>query len=249
MLVVTKSDLGRIADRALADLRAALRSLGAADTEVVAVSSVAPVRDRPSSVEALDRHRDGLDLPARRLRSRRMHALADFAAEHRRARACARSADAARPSGGSPIRSPGSTWPRWSGCSASRARRHDRAVSRIVLPAEPLVDGPTALRPWRDSDLQQHRAASARTRRSLAGRGSRSPSARPTARAYLLSRYDAIMSGVIGAVRDRRPPRTTRACSDRRPDLGSTGSTSAPRSATGWRVRPAAGATRPAPWA
>ena len=30
---------------------------------------------------ALDRHRADLDLPARRLRSRRMHALADFAGE------------------------------------------------------------------------------------------------------------------------------------------------------------------------
>jgi RimJ/RimL family protein N-acetyltransferase len=26
-------------------------------------------------------------------------------------------------------------------------------VTRIVLPAEPLTDGPTALRPWRDSDM------------------------------------------------------------------------------------------------
>ena len=35
VLVVTKADLGRVASRALADLRAALRSLGASDTEVV----------------------------------------------------------------------------------------------------------------------------------------------------------------------------------------------------------------------
>lgn len=26
-------------------------------------------------------------------------------------------------------------------------------MTRIVLPAEPLIDGPTALRPWRDSDI------------------------------------------------------------------------------------------------
>jgi LAO/AO transport system kinase len=80
VLVVTKSDLGRIADRTVADLLAALRSLGAAHVEVVAVSSVAPSGITELS-EALDRHRDGLDLPARRVRSRRMHALADFAAE------------------------------------------------------------------------------------------------------------------------------------------------------------------------
>ena len=42
VLVVTKADLGRIADRTVADLLAALRSLGAAEVEVVAVSSVAP---------------------------------------------------------------------------------------------------------------------------------------------------------------------------------------------------------------
>ena len=42
VLVVTKADLGRVATRALADLRAALRSLGASGTEVVTVSSVAP---------------------------------------------------------------------------------------------------------------------------------------------------------------------------------------------------------------
>lgn len=80
VLVVTKSDLGPIADRTVADLRAALRSLGADGVEVVAVSSVAPsgIEDL---TDALDRHRTRLDLPARRLRSRRMHALADFAGE------------------------------------------------------------------------------------------------------------------------------------------------------------------------
>jgi LAO/AO transport system kinase len=80
VLVVTKSDLGRIAERTVSDLRAALRSLGATEVDVVAVSSVA----RSGIVdlgEALDRHRARLDLPARRLRSRRMHALADFAGE------------------------------------------------------------------------------------------------------------------------------------------------------------------------
>ena len=80
VLVVTKSDLGRIADRTVADLRAALRSLGAAEVEVVPASSVAP-SGIAEVVGALDRHRAALDLPARRLRSRRMHALADFAGE------------------------------------------------------------------------------------------------------------------------------------------------------------------------
>ncbi len=82
VLVVTKADLGRIAMRALADLRAALRSLGARDTAVVAVSSLAPPSGIDELVDALDAHRASLDLPARRTRARRMHALADFAAEH-----------------------------------------------------------------------------------------------------------------------------------------------------------------------
>ena len=82
VLVVTKSDLGRVAARALADLQTALRSLGSTGTEVVAVSSIGPGSGIAELTAALDRHHDGLDLPARRLRSRRMHALADFTAEH-----------------------------------------------------------------------------------------------------------------------------------------------------------------------
>jgi LAO/AO transport system kinase len=82
VLVVTKADLGRVAMRALADLRAALRSLGARDTAVLAVASIAPASGIGELVDALDAHRDRLDLAARRLRSRRLHALADFTTEH-----------------------------------------------------------------------------------------------------------------------------------------------------------------------
>ncbi len=82
VLVVTKSDLGVVATRALSDLRAALRSLGARDTAVVAVSSVAPPTGISELADELAAHRAQLDLPDRRLRARRMHALADFAAEH-----------------------------------------------------------------------------------------------------------------------------------------------------------------------
>lgn len=82
VLVVTKADLGRIATRALADLRSALRSLGARETAVVAVSSMAPPSGIDRLVDALDAHRASLDLPARRVRARQMHALADFAAEY-----------------------------------------------------------------------------------------------------------------------------------------------------------------------
>jgi len=82
VLVVTKADLGRIATRAQADLTAALRSLGADRTPVLAVSALPPGAGIGELVEALDAHRAALDLPARRLHARRRHALADFAAEH-----------------------------------------------------------------------------------------------------------------------------------------------------------------------
>jgi LAO/AO transport system kinase len=82
VLVITKSDLGRPAMRALSDLRAALRSLGVTDWPVVAVSSVSPPAGIEELVQALDAHQEGLDLATRRTRSRRAHALADFTAEH-----------------------------------------------------------------------------------------------------------------------------------------------------------------------
>jgi LAO/AO transport system kinase len=82
VLVVAKADLEAAARRAVSDLRAALQSLGATDTAVVPVSSVPPPTGIEQLVEALDAHRDSLDVPARRLRARRMHALADFLAEH-----------------------------------------------------------------------------------------------------------------------------------------------------------------------
>ncbi|HWD76430.1 MAG TPA: GTP-binding protein [Solirubrobacteraceae bacterium] len=82
VLVVTKADLGQVATRALSDLRAALRSLGSTKTAVVAVSSIAPPSGIEDLVGALDAHQAGLDVPARRARSRRMHALADFTAEY-----------------------------------------------------------------------------------------------------------------------------------------------------------------------
>jgi LAO/AO transport system kinase len=81
VLVVTKADLGQVATRARADLSAALRSLDSSSV-VVSVSSVAPPAGIDELVDALDAHRAGLDLRERRVRSRRMHALADYAAEH-----------------------------------------------------------------------------------------------------------------------------------------------------------------------
>jgi LAO/AO transport system kinase len=82
VLVVTKADLGRVAVRTVSDLQAALLSLGVSDTEVLSVSALAPPVGIAELVDALNRHRASLDLAARRVRSRRMHALADFVAEH-----------------------------------------------------------------------------------------------------------------------------------------------------------------------
>ena len=82
VLVVTKADLAGAARRAMADLQAALSTVGALDTKVCAVSSVPPPTGIPALADALDAHRAGLDLPARRLAARRRHALDEFTAEH-----------------------------------------------------------------------------------------------------------------------------------------------------------------------
>jgi LAO/AO transport system kinase len=81
VLVVTKADLGPVADRAVRDLRAALRSLGDG-APVVAVSSVHPVHGVDALADALDAQRAGLDVAAARTRARRLGALADYVAEH-----------------------------------------------------------------------------------------------------------------------------------------------------------------------
>ena len=82
VLVVTKADLGEVAARAQRDLSSALRSLDSYGVPVLAVSSVAPAHGADDLVKALDEHRAALDLPARRLRSRRMMALGELVAEH-----------------------------------------------------------------------------------------------------------------------------------------------------------------------
>ena len=82
VLAVTKADLGGIAENAVRDLKAALGALDAREVPVVAVSSLPPARGIDELVAALDEHRERIDLPARRVRARRRHALADFAAEH-----------------------------------------------------------------------------------------------------------------------------------------------------------------------
>ncbi len=67
-------------------------------------------------------------------------------------------------------------------------------MSRIILPGDPLIDGATALRPWRDTDIAGLVAA---CQDPEIGRWTRVPNPyRETdARAYLLQRYDAVFSG------------------------------------------------------
>jgi len=82
VLVVTKADLGTVAQRALRDLRSALRSLGDREAAVLAVSSLPPATGIHELIDALDAHRAALDLAAARVRGRRLGALADYVAEH-----------------------------------------------------------------------------------------------------------------------------------------------------------------------
>jgi LAO/AO transport system kinase len=82
LLVVTKADLGDTALRARRDLAAALRSLGSRETPVLAVSSIPPPQGIDELVDALDERRASLDMAERRLRSRRLAALAEFTADH-----------------------------------------------------------------------------------------------------------------------------------------------------------------------
>jgi RimJ/RimL family protein N-acetyltransferase len=73
-------------------------------------------------------------------------------------------------------------------------RRFAAGPRRIVLPGEPLIDGETALRAWRDSDLQRLVAACQDPEIS---RWTRVPYPYGTsdARAYLLQRHDTLHAG------------------------------------------------------
>jgi LAO/AO transport system kinase len=82
VLVVTKADLGAIAERASRDLHAALGGLGAERVPVIAVSTRHPPRGIDELLDAIDEQRTRIDLAQQRLEARRRHALADFVAEH-----------------------------------------------------------------------------------------------------------------------------------------------------------------------
>ena len=66
---------------------------------------------------------------------------------------------------------------------------------RIVLPAEPLRDGSTALRPWRDADIPSL-AAACRDPEIARWTLAPEPYGERDARAYMLQRLDAVHAGV-----------------------------------------------------
>jgi RimJ/RimL family protein N-acetyltransferase len=66
---------------------------------------------------------------------------------------------------------------------------------RIVLPAEPLVDGDTSLRPWRDSDLAAL-VDNGRDTDVTRWMGLPKQYRKSDARTYLMSRYDGVHAGV-----------------------------------------------------
>lgn len=68
-------------------------------------------------------------------------------------------------------------------------------MPRITLPGTPLVDGPTALRPWRDSDVP---ALVAACQDPEISRWTRVPAryGESDARAYVMMRHDAVAAGI-----------------------------------------------------
>jgi LAO/AO transport system kinase len=82
VLVVTKADLGDAARRAQRDLEQALAALGSSGVPVVPVSSVPPPTGIAELADAIEAHRERIDVAERRLRARRASALREFVAEH-----------------------------------------------------------------------------------------------------------------------------------------------------------------------
>lgn len=80
-----------------------------------------------------------------------------------------------------------------------------RSAGRIVLPREPLVYGDTALRPWRDADLEPLVVA---CRDPEIARWTRVPHpyGPADARAYLRQRYDAAFAGLTAPFAIVRAP-------------------------------------------
>lgn len=81
LLVVTKSDLGAIADRTVRELKSAANVV-MEEAPVIAVSSVAPTSGIAELADALAEHRSAIDASASRAAQRRATALLTFISEH-----------------------------------------------------------------------------------------------------------------------------------------------------------------------
>jgi LAO/AO transport system kinase len=82
VLVVTKADIGAAAARSRRDLAQALSALGSHGVPVLAASSLPPTSGIAELADALEAHRESIDLAARRLERRRLAALREFTDEH-----------------------------------------------------------------------------------------------------------------------------------------------------------------------
>jgi LAO/AO transport system kinase len=82
VLVVTKADLAEPARRAQRDLEQALAALGSSEVPVMPVSSVPPPSGIPELADALESHRERIEVAERRLHARRASAIREFTAEH-----------------------------------------------------------------------------------------------------------------------------------------------------------------------
>ena len=143
VLVVTKADLGDVALRARRDLHAALRSLGDRDTEVVAVSSIAPVQ-RHRRARRRARRAPRAPRPARRGAWRRgAPARWPTSPPSTASAACARSAAGARPSARWPAPTRAPTCPPSS--PPSKVRRPARDPRGSLLPARASSSVVTAI--------------------------------------------------------------------------------------------------------
>jgi LAO/AO transport system kinase len=82
LLVVTKSDIGRIAGETLDSAQSALAAAGSPHTPVLAVSGLPPAAGIEALVDALEDHRRRTDIPARRVHARRAAAVTEYVVEH-----------------------------------------------------------------------------------------------------------------------------------------------------------------------
>ena len=181
VLVVTKADLGQVAVARARRPRGGAALAGLRVGGRVGVLGGAARGHRRAGRRRSTPTAPGWTSPTRRVRSRRMHALADYAAEYgdRGLRALGGRREAerwlAQQDGGLDVAAL-----RHALEEQSAAAMTTTPTPRIVLPGDPLVEGDTALRPWRDADLPAARGGLPRPRDRALDERARPPTARPT---------------------------------------------------------------------